>query len=229
MLNKLLILLFIFNLFACVPQPQVIVSAEESNPSQTALPAPIDPIDPTEPPPSEYGLIDFYNFRPIIVHGGNGAEVTTDEVVWSSTISKTPYINDQNVFKTDGALKFRIKVLSSPGKTTDSLGNACIYDPLPYSRIQLKIGIRAQGSTHYTDQRTFEGSVNVYTEALTFTAPISSNPFIVDIFSPHWDYNCLYQNVSAEYKHLVCPYYRVHHDCVQFELEMVTSSTKDFN
>ncbi len=170
-----------------------------------------------------YGKVPPFSFGPIISHGGSNSTV-----VWSSKTSVTPLISDQSVFMTDVVLKFKVKAMASPGKGTDSLGRACLYDPMNYSKIKLNVGVRSSTSSSYTDYAVFEVNVGSTSAAQTLTPPVTSEPFIVEVYGPQWDWNCKYYTGTI-YQNTFCPWYPVHTtDCIQYELEMVTDNTLSF-
>lgn len=218
-MKLLLLLSTTLLLISCVPEATVVgnPTAESSTTPATVTPTPVvtDPIDDT------YGKVPFYTFQSLIAHGGNATSV-----IWSSATSVTPAIDDQNIFRTDAILKFRVIAKPSPGKGTDSMGVACTYYAMNYSTLRLKIGVRTRTASTYSDIREFM-DLQLYqpSEVVTFRPPVTGDSFVVDVLGPQWDwYKVNYPDRG--YPDWVPVF---DNDCIEFEIQMVTDSTYDFN
>lgn len=222
-MNKIFLLLAISSLFtACIPKATVVDQQSTSLTGSTSTTTtPTTPTtDPTAPPTEEYGKIPYYTFQNIIAHG---TESSTD-VIWSTENSVTPTFSDQSIFRTDATLKIRVIAKPSPGKGTDSLGATCTQFAMNYTKLKLKIGVRAQGSTNYSFVYDFI-DLPVYTtsQAISFTPPVTSGNFVIDVFHPRWNWYEENYPSYGDWSNVFAP------DCIAFEIQMATDSTYDFN
>jgi hypothetical protein len=171
----------------------------------------------------------YYNLD-ITAHGlGKGG------VVWSSETAPDFQSSDaQNIFVTDSRFNIRVLAHPSPGKTTDSYNKSCVYDALNYSKLKLKIGVRTQGSSSYSDTFTFENVlVDSCSEVHEFSVPQTSDPLVIEVLDAEFDYTCqVYVNSGydeddpdlASY----CPYWHVPKlDCFQIGIQLSTDYTRD--
>ncbi len=213
---KLILLIITLSCLAsCVPESTIITPP-------IGDPGTLPPVLPTPDPedPGDYGKVPYYSFQSLIAHGGSSSTV-----IWSSATSTAPHIDDQNIFRTDVMLKLRIIAKSSPGKGTDSTGVSCDYYAMNYSALKLKVGVRAQTSSTYSDIRDFADlRVGVTSETVTFRPPVTTGSFVVDVLAPQWDWYAInYPNSGyPDWVPVFDP------DCIEFELQMVTDSTFDF-
>jgi len=173
--------------------------------------------------------VSYYNLD-IIGHGlGKGG------VVWSSQSDPDfQFIDAQNIFTTDSRFNVRVLAYSSPGKTTDSYNKSCVYDALNYSKLKLKIGVRTQGSSSYSDTFTFEGvPVDGCSEVYEYSVPQTSEPLVLEVLDVEFDWTCQ-QYVNAGYDEddpqlaSYCPWWYVSKlDCFEIGIQFSTDYTRD--
>ncbi len=220
MLKIILLLSTLVLCFSCLPEPTVVKKVTDSG---TLPPGDDDGggDDGGGDTGDVYGKIPFFVFQNIIAHGGNSSKV-----IWSSESSVNPKIDDQNIFRTDATLKFRIIAKPSPGKGVDSMGVECKYYAMNYSRLRLKLGVRAQYSSQYSSIQEFR-ELELYKPSapISFTPPVTESHFVVDILGPEWDwYEVNYP--GRGYPEWVPVF---DNDCIEFEIQMVTDATYDFS
>ena len=146
--------------------------------------------------------------------------------------SETQYYLD--TLRTDGRYNMRILALSSPGKTADEYGNACVNLARPYTKLRMKIRIRAIGSG-FTQDHTFISSVGSCSEVYEFSVPATVNPIDVEVLSVNWDYDCIQylqrgcgSNENDPGCAGACPYRFVNErSCYSMQIQLATSYTKD--
>lgn len=177
-----------------------------------------------------------YTFE-FIAHGencpsGGGYYTTCPGTIhpynWSSS---TLASENQSLFITDSRLHIRVLPKSSPGQVPESGvsdGRECHFMGLPYNNLKIKIGVKAKDAADYLSTHTFPlTAINGTSESYSFLVPENSwgtssaeqKPFIVEIVSVHWDYNCG-QGLES------CQVWK--HDCYEIEIQMATDYTKGF-
>ena len=179
-------------------------------------------------------LPNYYSFpEAIIAHGpsaqavGIGNIINGTGVVWSSLtgLSTTQRYN----LVTDGILKIRVLAKPNPGRIT-SLG--CMFEDggtgAHYTKLRIKIRVRALTDTSDYDTRESANiAVGDCSEPLEFSVPVNSlqEPFVVEVLDVYNDLACIWSGGEG----YGCPMSRATQpDCVQFELQLATSHTKDF-
>lgn len=168
--------------------------------------------------------VNYYklNNPPIVVHGAG-----TGTVVWSSE-SDLPSGIDPYILQTDSRLNVRvIPRVQSYG--VDSRGNNCAYDAMAYTKLNVGVRVRKQG-TGSGDYYQFQNiRVNGASKVHEFSVPASSNPLVIDILNVEWDYECIYYALDGYHNYpYSCPFANVwQYDCVSFDLQFSTDDTKD--
>lgn len=177
----------------------------------------------------------YYSFS-VIAHGG-----TPGTVRWSSTTAANMSESQKTLFYTDARLKIRVKPQSSPGQVaSDSNGEKCQYMQLPYKKLLITLGVKAQGAASYLETYTFDSStgtaVGSTSESHYFRVPPNSRPttagatgtpFIVEVTEVKWDYSCTVARASQQ--SILCPWdYVWKYDCFAFDIHMSTDYSDDF-
>lgn len=164
------------------------------------------------------------NNPPIVVHGANAGTV-----VWSSE-SDLPASFDQYALMSDSRLNIRV-IPRVQTYGVDSRGNACNYDALEYTKLNIGVRVRKQGASSGDYYQFQNVRVNGASKVHQFSVPTTSNPLVIDVLNVEWDYSCIYYALDDEqycnYPYY-CPFANVWHaDCVSFELQFSTDFTKD--
>lgn len=138
---------------------------------------------------------------------------------------------DQEIFLTDSRLNIRVLANSSPGQgTTTTTSKTCEMMAVPYKKLQVKVGIKIQGSSGYQSTYIFDDiDVNGCSEVHEFSITQTSEPIIIEILETKWDYSCTWANnvndVNAE---SYCPFsYVWQNDCFSVGLQVATDHTRD--
>jgi hypothetical protein len=221
------------------------------NPSGTNNPTPIptgtiiggDPYNhsacPTGSPPgySDAGqTIEYYklNSPTLSAHGSAGqnrhAASHPDGVVWSSLLDMSGSIS-QNALITNSRFNIRVRALTGiGGNELDSKGIPCIYIANDYTKLQLGITLKKQGTTS-GDYFLFDNvGVNQFSAVHPYTVPFNTNdPLVIEVKDVKWDYTCIdYTNQGFPNVPGACPYAKVwDSSCVAFEIQFSTDDTKD--
>ncbi|MFG1484384.1 hypothetical protein ABMA79_01540 [Halobacteriovorax sp. HFRX-2_2] len=178
---------------------------------------------------------NFYTVGSIILHGNSRAS-SGSNVRWSSTSLGT----GQAMLYTDSRFNIRVRPRTAPSQGTyDDNGVKCHYNPQQYKKLQIKLCIRAEGQAcNLTRTVTFgdiaNGEVSKVKEFSGSTLPSTYGPMIVDILDVQWDWSCQYYlnqgySQSDAVTNGYCPMAAVWpNDCVAFDIQFSTDSTKDF-
>ncbi|MFG1592100.1 hypothetical protein [Halobacteriovorax sp. CON-3] len=178
---------------------------------------------------------NFYTVGSIILHGNSRAS-SGSNVRWSSTSLGT----GQAMLYTDSRFNIRVRPRTAPSQGTyDDNGVKCHYNPQQYKKLQIKLCIRAEGQAcNLTRTVTFgdiaNGEVSKVKEFSGSTLPSTYGPMIVDILDVQWDWSCQYYlnqgySQSDAVTNGYCPMATVWpNDCVAFDIQFSTDSTKDF-
>ena len=168
--------------------------------------------------------IEYYklNNPPIVVHGAG-----SNTVVWSSQTDLSSGI-DPYILKTDSRLNLRV-IPRIQNANVDGRGYSCYMQPLAYTKLNVGVRVRKQGSTsgdyHQFQQIRINGASKVH----EFSVPTSSYPLVIDVLNVEWDYECIYYALDgyANYPYS-CPMSTVWpNDCVSFDIQFSTDDTKD--
>jgi len=174
---------------------------------------------------------DYYTLPSIIAHGKSSGVVA-----WSSATDprlQTP--TAQNMFVTDARFQVRVLAHSSPGKAIDTYNNVCTMEALPYTRLQVKVGLKLPGAATYFSTYTFdytnnaEIDVNGCSPSHSFTIPPHTGPLVVEVMNAKWDYSCTWDKAMGvpESSSSYCPWGLVWvHDCYEITLQVATDYTK---
>jgi len=177
---------------------------------------------------SNSSTIPYYkiNDPPIVVHGS-----PTGVVVWSSE-TNLPAEFSQNIFLTNSTFNVRIV----PRKThygTDTSGQACNYQPLPYDNLKVGVRLRSQASS-YGAYHEFTSAVDQESNVYEFPVPQNtSDPLVLEILNVKWDYTCKFYEAQGHSAtdplvSAYCPFDKVWDpDCVQIEVHFSTDDTQD--
>lgn len=168
--------------------------------------------------------VNYYklNNPPIVVHGAG-----TGTVVWSSETDLTSGI-DPYIFRTDSRMNIRV-IPRVQSNGVDGRGNNCNYGALAYTKLNVGVRVRKQGSAS-GDYYQFQNiRVNGASKTHEFSVPASSYPLVIDILNVQWDYECIYYALDGyENYPYSCPMANVwQYDCVSFDLQFSTDDTKD--
>ena len=167
---------------------------------------------------------NYITISPII---GKGAR--SGVVQWSSKDDpnfQSP--GDQELFLTDSRLNIRVLANSSPGKgRTTSTNLSCEQLAVPYKKLQVKVGIKIQGSYGYQATHIFDDiDVGGCSEVYEFSITSTSSPVIIEILETKWDYSCTFDKGSNP--DLYCPWSFVWEpDCFSVSLQVATDHTRD--
>ncbi|MEK6624541.1 MAG: hypothetical protein AABY86_06220 [Bdellovibrionota bacterium] len=175
--------------------------------------------------------LDYYNLPSIVAHGKS-----SNVVAWSSATDprlQTP--TAQTMFVTDARFQVRVLAHPSPGKAIDTYNNVCTMEALPYTRLQVKVGVKLPGAATYFSTHTFEYGnnaeidVNGCSPSYSFTLPPHDGPLAIEIMNVKWDYSCTWDKQMGvpESSSSYCPWGLVWvHDCYEISLQVATDYTK---
>ena len=162
------------------------------------------------------GQFNYYTIYNIIGHGVKNA-LPSDSIsrfIWQSD----QHYEHQGIFNSDSRFHLRVKVLDGPSQySKDSYGKKCKFQPIPYSKLSLSVGLRNKALNQYTDQYTFkEISVDNISKIYVFNVPTGSD-LALDIFDVKWEsrYN---QGVMEDVWHTYC---------VKIAIQFATDATVD--
>ncbi|MBI2522675.1 MAG: hypothetical protein HYV97_19800 [Bdellovibrio sp.] len=174
---------------------------------------------------------DYYTLPSIIAHGKS-----SNVVAWSSATDprlQTP--TAQNMFVTDARFQVRVLAHPSPGKAIDTYNNVCTMEALPYTRLQVKVGVKLPGAATYFATHIFEYGNNTEIEvngcspSYSFALPPHTGPLVVEVMNVKWDYSCTWDKQMGvpESSSSYCPWGLVWvHDCYEISLQIATDYTK---
>ncbi len=186
---------------------------------------------------------NYYSFQVT----GRG-RVEPNDIGWQSsmvptyrnyTSTESDYFLDQ--FKTDGRFNIRVVARSSPGRTspddgtkgnlsTDSLAEyGCSAAYRNYTKLQLKVRVKAPNSSYYQDHIFDSIPVDGCSAVKEFSIPATNDPINIQIMSVNWDYDCIdYTNRGFPGHPNACPWHYVNiNSCYRIEVQLATSYTKD--
>lgn len=227
-MKKLIALITLLILFGCNTKTNVISTKDRSDSttwgatnsdnttSTSETPPPAGCTAEGTPKSASTGTLAYYRFD-IVSRGDNTTNTNNQTLAWRS--SDFPAYNSR--FVTDSTIRIRVMAYDGPAwKSADSYGTTCGYEPIPYTKLKIKVGIRAYGSSTYTDTHVFYNvAVNNCSEIwepVTIPSNDLQHPFAVDIISVEWDWNCYNDTVVCS---IIKP------DCVAYELQVETDDT----
>ena len=257
--QNLVVLLALVAASSCIKSSSTSSSESSSSSSSTATGSgdgsnpttPTDPNPPTDPAPtyplSDYSddcygtgneagyadanqTIEYRKIGPIVAHGKYAGEVA-----WASTSMSS---NDQEAFATNS--RFNLRVIPKwHGKGTDSSGQVCKFDPIPWQKLKVGIRVRSKesvesGSNFGGELHSFEVKKECASKVHSFNVPNSAYAPVIEVLNVEWDYNCnVYKNSphfdagSTTYA-AYCDYFTYGpNDCYELEVQVSTDSTKD--
>lgn len=168
--------------------------------------------------------IEYYTVAPIVSKGSR----TYGQVLWSSN-TDTAW-SSKSYFTTDSRLNVRFLAKSSPGQATTNYGVSCPYASMPYTKMQVTVGVKAIGANNYSSITTLESAVGDCSSVAELNPPENAGKFQIDVFNVKWNYDCdvFYANASASEKATYCPYsYVWPTDCFDISLQFSTDYTRD--
>lgn len=168
--------------------------------------------------------IEYYKISPIVNKGSR----TYGQVLWSSNTDSA--WSGRSYFSTDSRLNVRFLAKSSPGQATTNYGVSCPYASMPYTKMQITVGVKAIGASTYYSTATLESNVGDCSSVAELTPPTNASTFQLDIMNVKWNYDCdiFYANASTTEKAPYCPYsYVWPTDCFDIELQFSTDYTRD--
>ena len=179
----------------------------------------------SEPGVADAGqTVNYYklNNPPIVVHGAG-----SNTVVWSSE-TDLPSGVDPYILRTDSRLNLRV-IPRVQNATVDGRGNSCHMLPLAYTKLNVGIRVRKQGTTSGDYHQFQQVRVNGASKVHEFSVPASSNPLVIDVLNVEWDYECIYYALDGYHNYpYSCPMSSVwRNDCVSFDIQFSTDDTKD--
>ena len=207
-------------LAACVTSESSNTSSSASSPSSSPTVSPSCYSTGVGDEPTNY-----YTFPdPIILHS-----LTGSGVAWSS-LSLTAA--QRSNFVTDGRLKLRVVAKPNPGR----IEGLCQYEAggegAEYTKLQVYLRVRALSDpSDYQTKWTEVTAVGSCSTPLEFNPPVNSlqEPFVVEVRDVYNDLACIRSGGEGFGCTPPDQVYRAFQpDCVQFELQMATSWTKDF-
>lgn len=187
--------------------------------------------NPDQPGVSDAGqTTDYYTLSNITVKGR--ADQANQTFPFWSSITNFP-ASDRHIFSTDS--RFNLRVVARPGPSrynTAVDGTSCEFHALNYEKLQLDVCVRSvNGSCNVSNTYTFQNvPVNQASNARRFSVPQATNePLVVEVKDVQWDYNCkTYGYPTSGSGSVFCPVSPVgHRDCVRFDLQFSTDTTKD--
>ena len=159
---------------------------------------------------------DCREFKNLIVHGYRNAN-TSNQIGWSSEDLNS--IN-QDKLSTDSEFNLRVISRSGPSQgTIDSRGDKCEFQPMPFEKLSMTVGIKAPGSSQYYDSYEFKAiPVGAVSKVYKFNVPPGLlDPPVIEVRDIKWDYG--ENGMEGVWGH----------DCVRFDLQLSTDETKSFN
>ena len=100
---------------------------------------------------------------------------------------------------------------------------------LPYTKLQVKVGVKTQGAFTYNSTYTFNDiPVDGCSGVHSFSVPQSAQPLIIEVLNVKWDYSCTYDKMQNFNDSPRCPWdYVWPNDCYEIGLQLSTDYTKD--
>lgn len=175
--------------------------------------------------------IDYYTLSNITVKGRANPAPANPAPFWSS-INNFPAA-DRHIFATDSRFNLRVLARSAPSQGGFAVdGTTCNYQALPYQKLQIDVCVRStSGTCNVSNTHTFSDvPINQASRIKKFLVPQGTpDPLVVEIKDVQWDYTCTYYgNPTSGSGAAYCPFAPVWpNDCVRFDFQFSTDTTKD--